>query len=282
MSDGRPGVLALALPALVLSAVATLALGLTLMDRSPAHPTGSGDPAGSAGSPADPSPADPSPADSTGEGAHGGGYALWARDGQGRPLRWDACAPVPFLLSLPAPEHAEDDLRTALAVLADASGLELVLLGTTEERPSAGRPLVEATDAGWRWRPVLVAWEEPTRTDLPLDVRDRGVALPVAVRDGERETFVTGQVLINAARTDLLPGFGDRSDAVGATLLHELAHVLGLAHVDDPTQIMSVSPGSGPVELGAGDLAGLRAVGAEAGCRPAPDPSAGRGLRAAP
>ncbi len=273
MGGGRPSLLALVVPAVTAAAVATAALALALWppgtaDRDHVAPV----PADTEGVPRE-APAGPPEED---------GFALWARDGAGLPLRWDACAPVPFLLSLPAPDHAEDDLREALAVLAEASGLELVLLGATEERPTADRALVEDTPEGWRWRPVLVAWEHPARTALPLDVHDRGVAVPVAVRDGDRETFVTGQVLINAARTDLRPGFGDRSDAVGATLLHEIAHVLGLAHVDDPTQIMSQSPGSGPVLLGAGDLAGLRAVGAAAGCRPAPDPAAGRGLRGAP
>jgi hypothetical protein len=46
--------------------------------------------------------------------------------------------------------------------------------------------------------------------------------------------------------------------------------VLGLGHVDDPTQLMHRYPGSGPVRLGAGDLAGLAAVGPELGCRSAP------------
>ena len=207
------------------------------------------------------------------------GYMPWGTDRDGGPLRWDACAPVRFRLSTAeAPSAAEEDLRRALALLAAASGLDLVLEGTTEERPDAQRPLVERSGDGWRWRPVLIAWARPGETELPLTVLDRGVAVPVAVRDGEREALVTGQVVINAARSDLVSGFGDRADAVGATLLHEIGHILGLDHVPDRTQIMSEDPGSGPVELGAGDLAGLRAIGAAAGCNPAPAPEAGRGL----
>lgn len=207
------------------------------------------------------------------------GYAVWGRDGQGAPLRWDACAPVPFVLNGDgAPPGAADDVRAALSRLADASGLDLVLLGTTEERPSRDRPLVERDGSGWRWRPVLVAWTAPGEGGLPLTPLDRGVALPVAVRDGDRESFVTGQVVLNVRRADLAPGFGDRADALGALLLHELAHVLGLDHVDDPGELMWDRPGEGPVTLGPGDRAGLRAIGADAGCRPSPDPAAGRGL----
>lgn len=207
------------------------------------------------------------------------GFALWGEDHRGAPLRWDACAPIPFLLSsVGTPEHAERDLRTALTILAGASGLDLRLVGTTDERPHLARPLVERDGTGWRWRPVLVAWASPGETDVPLTGADRGVALPVSVRDGDREAFVTGQVVINAQRTDLVAGFGDRRDAVGSTLLHEIGHILGLAHVEDRSQLMSEDPGVGPVELGEGDRAGLRVVGAAAGCNPAPSAEAGRGL----
>jgi len=206
-------------------------------------------------------------------------YAFWGTDRHGAPLRWDACAPVPFILNLEqAPPGAERDLRRALAELRAASGLDLVLAGLTDERPRIDRPLVEQDDLGWRWRPVLVAWAEPGEGGIPLGASDRGIALPIAVRDGDREAFITGMVVLNAARSDLEPGFADRSSSIGATILHEVAHILGLAHVVDPTQILAVDPGRGPVVLGAGDRAGLRLVGAEAGCNAAPPPAAGRSL----
>lgn len=207
------------------------------------------------------------------------GYESWAQDEAGDPLRWDACAPVPFVVNTDgAPDGAVEDLRAALELLADASGLELILAGTTDERPMRERPLVERAGTTWRWRPVLVAWAGPDEGDLPLTPLDRGIALPVAVRDGDLEAFVTGQVVINVRRTDLRAGFDDRSDSLGALLVHEVAHVLGLDHVDDPGELMWVDPGSGPVVLGPGDRAGLRTVGADAGCRGAPDPTVGRGL----
>ena len=207
------------------------------------------------------------------------GYAVWGLDHRGAPLRWDACEPIRLVLSeQDSPDHAVRDLTAALMVLRDATGLDLRLLGTTEERPRVDRSLVEDDGTGWQWRPVLVAWAQPGEGGIALSTLDRGVALPVSVRDGEREAYVTGQVVLNAARTDLIDGFADRRDAIGATLLHEFGHLLGLAHVEDVSQLMSTDPGSGPVVLGAGDLAGLRAIGGHSGCNPAPPAEAGRGL----
>ena len=204
------------------------------------------------------------------------GWAPWATAADGTPLRWDPCAPIELVLRPDgAPPDAEADLRTALGRLAAASGLDLRLVGTTDEAPSARRPLVVRADGGWRWAPVLVAWDRPGVGGMPLGPHDRGVAVPVGVRDGDRRALVTGQVVLNAARTDLRPGFDDRADAWGATLLHELGHLLGLAHVADPSQLMAGDPGRGPVVLGAGDLAGLTALGAAGGCVAAPDPTPG-------
>jgi hypothetical protein len=215
------------------------------------------------------------------------GFAVWGLTADGEPLRWDACQPIDLVLSPEgAPIDAEIDLLEAAARIAAASGLQLRLLGQSDERPSSDRPLVVRDGSGWRWNHVLVAWmslDEAGAASLPLAPGDRGVAIPVSVRDGAREGFVTGQVVLNGSRSDLRPGFDDRADSWGATLLHELGHLVGLAHVADASQLMAADPGSGPPVLGSGDLAGLALIGASAGCTDVPDPAAGRtAVRSAP
>lgn len=215
----------------------------------------------------------------TGDAAAPQDHRVWARAQDGSVLRWDACRPLELVVSR---HHLDDERRADVAEavhrLREASGLELVVVGETEEKPRGDRSLVTMTDRGWTWAPILIGWVRPHETDLPLLMIDRGVALPIAVRDGGREAFVTGQIALNAARTDLRSGFADRSDAWGSTLLHELGHLIGLDHVDDPRQLMSAAPGAGPVVFGAGDLAGFERIGAPAGCRPAPSPEAGRDI----
>lgn len=209
----------------------------------------------------------------TAPGASSEGYSVWERNDDGFPVRWDPCEPIVVVHNLDAgPVDVVADLEAAVATLRDVTGLDLVVAGAADEPPRSDRAPYQPDRYGERWAPVLVTWADPDHAELPLRDIDRGVGMPVAVGPAGDRTYVTGQVVLNADRHDLDPGRSDRATSWGATLLHELAHVLGLGHVDDPDQLMHVHPGEGPVELGEGDVTGLQAVGAEGGCRPAPDP----------
>lgn len=212
-------------------------------------------------------------------GASDEGFAVWARNGDGTPVRWDPCSPVEIVVSRvggPVGYRVEAllaDVEHATDTLAAATGLELVVRGTTDEVPDADRSTVSADADGRRtWAPVLVGWRAPGEGDLPLRDVDRGVAVPIAVGPAAERVYVTAQVVLNPERTDLVAGDTDRATSWGATVLHELAHVVGLAHVDDPDQLLHTFPGRGPVRLGEGDLAGLAAVGADGGCLEVPPP----------
>lgn len=203
--------------------------------------------------------------------AQGDGYAVWGVNDDGYPIRWDPCSPVPVVVNpAGAPPGALDDLATAMTRIAELTGLRLALEGEVDERPGVSRGAYLPDRYGQRWAPVLVAWDDPGVGGLPLRNFDRGIAVPVAVGEPGNQVFVSGQVVLNRSRGDLRPGFADRRDSWGATLLHELGHLLGLDHVDDPTQLMHRFPGYGPVELGEGDRAGLAAVGADTPCLDVP------------
>ncbi|MBS3940116.1 MAG: hypothetical protein KG028_04065 [Actinobacteria bacterium] len=201
------------------------------------------------------------------------GFAVWARNDDGRPIRWDPCTPIDLVVApAGAPESGREDLERALDEVAGHSGLQFRVVGETDERPADQRDAYQPDRYGHRWAPVLVAWAQPHENGLSLRDSDRGLAIPVAVGRAGARVYVTGQVVLNAERQDLRSGFGDRADAWGSTLLHELSHLVGLAHVSDPEQLMAVHPGSGPVELADGDRAGLAAVGADHGCLAVPRP----------
>lgn len=190
-------------------------------------------------------------------------------DEQGRPARWDPCTPIPYVVQDGWIPHAgRADLAEALRRITEASGLRFVDEGRTDELPSLDRGAYQPDRYGQRWAPLLVGWVPGERTDLGLGDGVQGVSMTVAVPGRNGPSLVSGQVVLDASRR-LAAGFGPGTTD-GEVLLHELAHAVGLAHVLDPTQVMFPQTTNSESEFGAGDRAGLAALGVAAGCHPAP------------
>lgn len=175
----------------------------------------------------------------------------------GTPARFNPCSPVHVVANFEdAPEAAQASLLTALDRISAATGTQWVFEGPTDERLGdayASRASFQPARYAHRWAPVLVNWPEPWTEPAVL-----GLAGSRMIDDAE---IVTGDVRLN-------PASGLSGEALTEVLMHELAHVAGLGHVDDTSQVMRHRLESGEVTTtwGHGDLAALARVGRGSGC----------------
>jgi hypothetical protein len=164
-----------------------------------------------------------------------------------------------------APPGALDDVHEAMKRIAEASGLTFRYDGLTDEPVTPARDAYQPERYGERWAPILIAWGRvPGRAEDSIAVA-RSIFL---VNEDLLPVRVTGAVVIDEDEF-LVPGFG-YGFTLGEVLLHELAHVLGLAHVVDETQLMNREVAPGPAVLGRGDRGGLASVGHRNGCARTP------------
>lgn len=191
----------------------------------------------------------------------------------GGPVRYDPCSPLRYVINREsAPEGAVADLRTAIAQFEDAMDVDFVFDGYTEEVPSSDRPIYQPDAYSKKdWAPILIAWVPPDQLLQPDDQAVGAAGSTYIENSRDQFVYVTGMVTFNA-EAKLLPGF-ELGDSWGDVALHELGHLVGLAHVDDDNQVMYPDVTAGEARLGAGDLAGLERLGREAGCMQVPKPS---------
>ena len=191
-----------------------------------------------------------------------GGYAFLDERPDGRPITFDPCREIHYRVRPDgAPPSGEAMLAMALAELHRTTGLVFVDDGPTEEAPRQDRSRTSRWSLRDERQPVLVAWaDEDEWPSLAGTVV--GEAGPVAESVGRSvPRYTTGQVVLDARDLAHAPGDVAGADAVRLVLLHELGHLVGLAHVDDPSQLMFARSGPGLTGFGTGDLRGLRQLG---------------------
>ena len=191
-----------------------------------------------------------------------GGYRFMdSPDPEQEMVAYDPCRPVHWVLRPDgAPPGGQQLVEEAVAEISAATGLQFIYDGTTAEDPDDRREPYQPDRYGSRWAPVLITWSDPDEVpELAGDVVGLGGSTPRGA-PGQPLVYVTGQVTLDA------PGLAPILEAPGgahhvrATIVHELAHVVGLAHVDDPAQVMH--PAGEVTTLAAGDRAGLAELGA--------------------
>ena len=197
--------------------------------------------------------------------AIGPGYAF-ASVLDGRPVRWNPCAPVRWTFNpAGAPTGALGVLTSAVARVAAASGTTWTYVGSTTTRPtSAVLPKAARTS----YPPIVLGWTDAS-SDL-LKGQPKGVlAMTRTAWFGVQKPNGTKVAAMRSAviafdRTDRLPLRG--SVSWHAVALHELGHAMGLAHVGDTRQLMATVLPRSVTDFQNGDRAGLVKVGRPAGC----------------
>ena len=175
----------------------------------------------------------------------------------GLPVRWNPCAPIRYVTNLGG---YSDSFRPVIAEAVErleaATGLTLIPVGDTTYMPTSdnGDKFPTATAQ------LVIALGDEVQTDL----------LPNSVVGKAGIIFFANSILHATVVIDM-GGVGANppwsSIGPGPVLLHELAHAVGLDHVNDATQLMNAfASASGPTTYGAGDLTGLWQIGAAAGC----------------
>ncbi|MEU7901678.1 hypothetical protein [Actinoplanes sp. NPDC049118] len=197
---------------------------------------------------------------------------LSRRSGHDLIARWNPCEVINYRVNpADAPEGSLIEVKLAVARIARATGLTLRYAGTTGVVP--GRSPIDYPSGTH----LIVAWVVPG-DDTPSLRADADIAgiggatyFPGHTESGADALVIDrGMVLLDATRTATMArGFGAApGGTTGGLLLHELGHAVGLAHplIDDAGEIMYPRLTTGSADWGAGDLAGLHAVGASGGC----------------
>jgi predicted Zn-dependent protease with MMP-like domain len=187
-------------------------------------------------------------------------YAVQATDPRtGVPVGFDPCEREIHYLLRPdgGPPDGDAIVAEAFAAASAATGFTFVLDGYTTHGPVDRVPVLWAEQSA----PVVVSWSDQAE-DPGLAGEVWGLASGFeapSLHGGQ--AFRGGQVVLD--RVDLLPELEVRGgrERVRAVVMHEVGHLLGLDHVDDPTQLMYEYSLTGVDSYGAGDLAGLAAVG---------------------
>lgn len=196
--------------------------------------------------------------------SEGGPFAfLNVQPSSDEPVAFDPCRPVTLVVDdRSAPNGSDGLLQEALDEVSTATGLRFVVEGETTEPASSSRRPVQVDRYGDRWAPVLVTWAYPDDfASLEGDVAGVGGGQAIS-RGDSPSVYVTGMVVLDAPGSAEMLDREDGRDQVRAILMHELGHLVGLDHVDDPSQLMSPVNSGDVVTFQSGDLAGLALLGA--------------------
>ncbi len=191
-----------------------------------------------------------------------GGYAFTRTQplDHDRPVTYSPCRAIHVVINdAQAPGGSTGVVEEALARVSELTGLRFTVDGTTDESPG--------TRARHAEQPVLIAWTTPSEVaDLEGDVAGLGGSTSVASSSlTPIERYASGQVSLDAPQLAEVIERPEGRNQVRAIVMHELGHLVGLDHVNDPAQLM-FAKNSGATDFGDGDKRGLALLG-QGSCR---------------
>lgn len=199
------------------------------------------------------------------------------------PVAYDPCRPIHYVTRPGGPPEGDVLIREAIAAVSAATGLRFVDNGGTDEAPSDDRAPYQPERYGERWAPVLFSWSDPVESPrlgevspeapqsdpaayagssaVAFEVLPAGSDTSAGLSEDAQTVFVTGGVTMDAADLGAMLQEPDGRARVRAVIQHEIAHLVGLGHVEDRSQLMFPTITPTVTGFNAGDLEGLAALG---------------------
>jgi hypothetical protein len=192
-------------------------------------------------------------------------------DGERVPIRWNPCQPIEYEVEYQVrPRGAGAAIRAAIDQTSSATGIAFRSDGLTDVSPHkvlSGGFLVDPL--GSVYRPVLIAVVSH-RVFRSFSTSKRALAFAHPERGTQQldDQYVSGAILVDGG---VRYASGGRW-SLRLVVQHELGHLVGLAHVSAPDELMfSVEEARHTIPdpiagWGSGDLEGLELLGADQGC----------------
>lgn len=184
------------------------------------------------------------------------------------PVTFSPCRPIHYVVRPDnAPHRGERIISAAVSRVSEATGLVFIDDGATDEPPSQERAVYQPDRYGDRWAPVLITWATPAEVpDFGVDIAGEAGPSRVVSADRNNTAYVSGTVALDPVKiAEIRTTMGE--PVARAVIMHELGHLVGLAHTEHDDQLMFPRGSAEVTTYAAGDRTGLAQLG-QGPCQP--------------